>query len=246
MLGSAGTQPHFLMAWSLPGQMGAQRKGLAACCLWWEGAGVVRASWRRFRSWRHEGSQVDRGRRSRTPHPGEKWTSAGSRGPLHVPGGGTPHLPFGPRFQGGARWGAPEPGQAAGVSKRWWRGEPGAGPPAQFRLWPLHLVARCSGQPCASGTGCLGVCEAVAVALRVPWAPGQKPLLQGIANVCWGHCTILRAAALISPFSRGCPSISSCEVFFLTEPAALPCPSPHAQDDLSCAATPSLPSPAAR
>lgn len=144
--------------------------------------------------------------------------------------------------QGGARWGAPEPGQAAGVSKRWWRGEPGAGPPAQFRLWPLHLVARCSGQPCASGTGCLGVCEAVAVALRVPWASGQKPLLQGIADVCWGHCTILRAPALISPFSRGCPSISFCEVFFLTEPAALqpalPPPSPHAQDDLSCACHP--------
>lgn len=101
MLGSAGTQPHFLMAWSLPGQMGAQRKGLAACCLWWEGAGVVRDSWRRFRSWRCEGSQVDRGRRSRTPHPGAEWTSAGSRGPPHVPGGGTPHLPLGPRLRVG-------------------------------------------------------------------------------------------------------------------------------------------------
>lgn len=195
---------------------------------------VVRASWRRFRGWRREGSQVGRGRRSRTPHPGEERTSAGSCG---CPWRRDPSLAPRARLSMGLGGERPEPGQAAGVSERWRCGEAGAGCPARSRLCPLHLVARRSGRLCASGTGCLGVCEAVAVALRVPWASGQKPLSLGVADVCWGHCTILRAAALIPPFPGGArPSAtaghSSSPSWPTSSPPSCP-PSPHAQGGLS-------------
>lgn len=79
------------------------------------------------------------GKAEQDPHPGEEWMSAGNHGPLRVPGGGTPAL--GPRLSVGLGGERLEPGQTAGVSEGWQRGEPGAGPPlgsvsAPSAWWP--------------------------------------------------------------------------------------------------------------
>ena len=191
---------------------------------------MVRASWRRFRGWRREGSQVGRGRRSRTPHPGEERTSAGSCGPLRVPGGGTPHLPLGP----GSAWGSAGSGRSRGRQLASPKGG-GVGRLAQGAPLSSGSAPALGGQALRAAvcfrTGCLGVCEAVALALalRVPWASGQKLLSLRVTDVCWGHRTILRAAALIPPFPGGTRASATAGRSSSPSQPAGPPPSPHTQ-----------------
>lgn len=149
-----------------------------------------------------------------------------------------PHLPLGPGFRVGL--GGEHRSRAGSWRlKRWWRVASAArGPLLSSGSGPCtRLKARATGSFRDWVPGCQRQWR---WRLRVPGAPGQKPLLQGTQCVL-RTLHILRAAALIFPLSRAWAPSASCEVFFLTEPPPLPCPSPHAQDDLSCAATPSLP-----
>lgn len=166
------------------------------CCLRWEGSGVVRASWRRVQSWRREGSQVGR-EGGAGPPPGRRvdvcWQPRAASCPWR-----RDTCPWA-LAQRGAWWGA------AGARADSWRlrGVAAWGAwcraPHSVRSLPPALGGQVLRVTVCFRTGCLGVFQALVVAVRVPWASGQKPLSLGVTDVC-GHCTILRACRSHLPF----------------------------------------------
>ena len=166
------------------------------CCLRCEGSGVVRASWRRVQSWRREGSQVGR-EGGAGPPPGRRVDVFRQPQAASCPWR-RDTCPRGPA-QRGARWGV------AGARADSWRlrGMEAWGAwrraPHLVRALPPALGGQVLRVTVCFRTGCLGVCQVLVVAVRVPWASGQKPLSLGVTDVCV-HCTILRVCHPHLPF----------------------------------------------